>query len=151
MNKTSKLLIQLPEFSTTKKIVHTFHVAAKLSIGYDMIIGLDLLNDLGVIIDFEKKVLTWDGTDVEMPQRKNVPVQELRTLLAESVEPKSTKTISRRAIHILDAEYKKANLEEIVQERTPLLNVKQKTALLKLLQKYEILFDGKLGDFKCHQ
>ena len=87
-----------------------------------MIIGLDLLNDLGVVIDFEKKVLTWDGTDVEMPQRKNITVQELRTLLAESVEPKSTASIKRRAIHILDAEYKKANLEEIVQQRTPLLN-----------------------------
>ena len=90
-----------------------------------MIIGLDLLNDLGVVIDFEKKVLTWDGTDVEMPQRKNVTVQELCTLLAESVEPKSTKTISRRAIHILDAEYKKANLEAIVQEHTQLLDEKQ--------------------------
>ena len=129
-NKTSKLLVQLPEFSTTKKIVHTFHVAEKLSLGYDMIIGLDLLNDLGVVIDFEKKVLTWDGTDVEMPQPKNITVQELRTLLAESVEPKSTASINRRAIHILDAEYKKANLDELFQQRTPLLNEEQNNELL---------------------
>ena len=31
------------------------YVEEKVRLGYDMIIGLDLLNDLGVIIDFEKK------------------------------------------------------------------------------------------------
>ena len=39
---------------------------------YDMIIVLDLLLELGVIIDFLKKTLSWDGTTIEMPSEHEV-------------------------------------------------------------------------------
>ena len=93
--------------------VHNFHVSRDLALNYDMIIGLDILNELGIIVDFASKVLTWEGTDVEMPVRANIPTEELRTLLEETVEPQSTRSIRKRAIEILDAHYAKANLDEI--------------------------------------
>jgi hypothetical protein len=47
---------------------------------------------------------------------------------------------------ILDAKYKKANLEEIATSADHLTNSEQ-TSLLNLLKKYEDLFDGMLGTF----
>ena len=108
-----KIVFQLPEFSTKKKIVHNFHVSRDLALNYEIIIGLDVLNELGIIVDFASKVLTWEGTDVEMQVRANIPTEELRTLLEETMEPHSTRSIRKRAIEILDAQYAKANLTEI--------------------------------------
>ena len=59
-----QLVFQLPEFSSKKKIVHNFHVTQGMALTYDMIIGRDLLNELGIVVDFAQKVLTWEGTDV---------------------------------------------------------------------------------------
>ena len=33
---------------------------------YDMIIGRDILGHMGMLIDFEKQVMTWDGQNVAM-------------------------------------------------------------------------------------
>ena len=52
-----------------------------------------------------------------------------------------------RVKHILDAKYEKANLVEVSQKNKS-LNKQQQRLLLKLLLKYEHLFDGKLGVWK---
>jgi hypothetical protein len=46
----------------------------------------------------------------------------------------------------LDAEYKPAVLQEVTQMCTN-LNTEEQYQLIKLLQKYEHLFDGTLGEF----
>ena len=48
----------------------------------------------------------------------------------------------------MDAKYKKANLPEVVKNNCKHLNAAEREELLKLLQKYEELFDGTLGDWK---
>eukprot|EP00957_Ditylum_brightwellii_P018867 1418245-Ditylum_brightwellii.AAC.1 len=55
---------------------------------------------------------------------------------------------AKRTNAILDAKYKKANLEHIVKN-VKSLNTKQQKALIKLLKTYETLFNGTLGDFDC--
>ena len=52
----------------------------------------------------------------------------------------------QRMTDILDAKYKKANLDEIAANADHLTNSEQES-LLKLLKKYEDLFDGTLGTF----
>lgn len=146
-NKKRQVVFQLPEFSSKKKIVHNFHVTQDMALNYDMIIGLDVLNELGIIVDFAQKVLTWEGTDVEMLVRANVPTEELRTLLEETVEPHSTRSIRKQALDILDAQYAKANLDDISKEASH-LSPDNRSVLLQLLQKYKMLFDGTLGEFK---
>ena len=47
---------------------------------------------------------------------------------------------------ILDAKYEKADLEKIVDESTHLPNT-EREKLLAVLQKYEVLFDGTLGQW----
>ena len=59
----------IPEFSIRKIILHYFQIVnneGKSGIGYDMIIGRDLMVQLGLLGDFKLQVLQWDGTTVPM-------------------------------------------------------------------------------------
>jgi hypothetical protein len=51
-----------------------------------------------------------------------------------------------RSTKILGAEYKTAILEEVTQMCTN-LNTEEQHQLLELLQKYDLLLDGTLGEF----
>jgi hypothetical protein len=51
---------------------------------------------------------------------------------------------------ILDAKYEKANLRAIVEDDCKKhLSAPKKASLLELLQEFEELFDGTLGDWDC--
>ena len=67
-----------------------------------------------------------------------------------SKEPKSTLEATERLIHILDAKYEKANLRAIVTGNCTHLSDPEQTKLLELLQEFEELFNGKLGDWDCN-
>ena len=54
----------MPELSSSKIINHRFHVdndKIESSIWYDMIIGLDLMVQLGLTTKFKRQVLQWYG------------------------------------------------------------------------------------------
>jgi hypothetical protein len=64
------------------------------------------------------------------------------------MEPHSTQDATKRATRILDTKYKKADLQLIVRHNCKHLSTNQQKKLLQLLKKYELLFDGTLGDWK---
>jgi hypothetical protein len=64
------------------------------------------------------------------------------------MEPQSTQDTTRCAKRILGARYKKTDLHSIVRVDCKHLNSDQQKTLLQLLKKYELLFDGTLGDWK---
>ena len=49
---------------------------------------------------------------------------------------------------ILDANYKKADLQAVVRDNCPHLEPSEQQKLLECLQRFEALFDGTLGDWK---
>ncbi len=59
-------------------------------------------------------------------------------------EPKSTEEATQHVIHILDAKYKKADLQSVVDTNCPHISLPDQNKLLDLLTKYEDLFDGTL-------
>jgi hypothetical protein len=65
-----------------------------------------------------------------------------------AMEPQSTQDATKHATGILDANYKKADLQLVVRDNCKHLKVDQQKQLLQLLMKYESLFDGTLGDWK---
>ena len=73
--------------------------------------------------------------------------KEIKATFMRSVEPKATQEETERVIKILDSNYKKADLEEVV-DKADNLNDKQKEQLLLLLRELEELFDGTLGRWK---
>jgi hypothetical protein len=64
------------------------------------------------------------------------------------MEPHSTQDATKHVTRILDAKYKKADLQSIVRDNCKHLSTNQQKRLLQLLKKYELFFDGTLGDWK---
>jgi hypothetical protein len=65
-----------------------------------------------------------------------------------AMEPQSTQDATKHVTQILDTKYQKADLHSIVRNNCKHLSADQQKKLLQLLQKYESLFDGTLGDWK---
>ena len=147
----AKVYFTLPEFSESKIINHLFRVDETngKNIGYDAIIGRDIMSVIGMKIDFQAQTLKWDKTDVSMKhphelERKVSRLKDLRSTITVIEEPKATQEATDRVMRILESNYQKANLEEIASQANSLTPV-QKGQLLQLLHRYKDLFDGTLG------
>jgi hypothetical protein len=65
-----------------------------------------------------------------------------------AMEPQSTQDTTQCAMRNLDAKYNKADLRSVVMDNCKHLSAKQQKKLLRLLKKYESLFESTLGDWK---
>ena len=110
-----------------------------------MIIGRDLLHELGIDILFSKAEMVWDNATVPMQS-----INKLTGNWAEEIEhevmfaPDPLTTDAERIQSIVDAKYSKQDLPSIAKECT-LLSEDEQELLLQLLQKFDHLFDGTLG------
>ncbi len=110
------------------------------------------MKEYGIIFDFKVKMITVD--EVKLPIQNINYLQGSSTLCvlmlnhSIAMEPQSTQDATKRVTRILDAKYQKADLQTIVQDNCKHLNTDQQKKLLKLLTKYELLFDGTLGDWR---
>ena len=66
-----------------------------------------------------------------------------------SKEPRSLLEATEHIIHILDAKYEQADLRAIVNDNCTHLSSPEQAKLLELLQDFEELFNGTLGDWDC--
>ena len=143
---TSKCRIQfsLPELSPTRLVTWPVHVDINDRIPYDMIIGRDLRSELGIMLDFSHHTIHWD--DAEIPMHHIDDTHEDAYHLAQIDSP-AVNDATDRIKRLLDAKYKPADLQEIVNECQH-LNTEEKLKLYELLNKYKDLFDGTLGHWK---
>ena len=118
---------------------------------FDLIIGTKSMKELDIILNFNKQEITIDEIALPMRDITNLPLPKRQGLdfknLASSMEPSSTEQATQRVVHILDANYKKADLPEVVKTCTHLSQHEQ-NELLEVLLEFEDLFDGTLGDWK---
>ena len=144
----------MPEFSGSKISHHRFHVyndEGKSGIGYYMIIGRDLMVQLGLTADFKRQVLQWDSTTVHIKDPRNLIGQsdltkrEMREVVMQTEEPASTRETTDRMVKIIDSTYEKADLKQLVNDSH--LNAEERSFLLSLLEDFENLFDGTLGNW----
>jgi hypothetical protein len=120
---------------------------------FDLILGTKTLNELGIILNFKHKMITIDEIELPMRSIEQLPTSRKRALtlsnsLARSKEPSSTEQATQRVVRILDANYKKADLQAIVDTNCLHLSSHDQDLLLKLLTDFEPLFDGTLGAWK---
>jgi hypothetical protein len=119
---------------------------------YDLILGVKTMKKYGIILDFKDKMITIDEVKLLLQNinylqgSSTLPALKLNHSLA--VELQSTQDATKHVTRILDAKYQKADLQSIVRDNCNHLNADQQKKLLQLLQKYELLFDGTLGDWK---
>ena len=147
----------MPEFSISKIINHRFHVdnyKGESGVGYDMIIGRDLMVQLGLTANFKRQFLQWYGATVYMKQpsgllgQANLTKRDMREVVMQTAEPASTIEATDRMVKILDSTYVnvKADLNQLSDNATQ-LNAEERTQLLSLLEDFEDLFGVTLGDW----
>jgi hypothetical protein len=106
----------------------------------------------GIILDLKDKMITVDEVKLSMQNINYLQGSStLCTLKLNSLamEPHSTQDAIKHVTWIVDPKYKKADLKSIVRDNCKHLSADQQKKLqLHLLKKYELLFDGILGDWK---
>ena len=86
-----------------------------------------------------------------MKESKNLTGQsdltksEINEVVMQTAEPASTREATERMVKIPDSTYEKADLEQVVNASQ--MNSEEITLLLILIEDFEELFDGTLGDW----
>ena len=117
--KTCKINFSLPAFHEGRNISWTAFVdeTDKLSSRYDMIIGRDLLEELGMNFLFSTNLMEWDNASTPMLDPELFDQDNLDELAQELLymhDPDTTE--AERIQEILDAKYCKADLAKLSQE-----------------------------------
>ena len=146
----------MPEFSESKIINHSFRINQTKdhkygSLGYDMImiIGHNLLRKLGIQNDFANDLVHWGESKIPMKHSDFEPdtstsKKSIHKIIKQTVEPTATQEATEQVICILNSNYEKADLKEVVANAHQ-LNNEEKGQLLTLLRDFEDIFDGTLG------
>ena len=62
---TCEATFKLPELNQSAKIKTKLHVT-KMKGSYDVILGRDVLRELGIILDFQSETVTWNESTISM-------------------------------------------------------------------------------------
>ena len=107
----------MPDLSSSKIIEHRFHVDSnkgELGIGYYMIIGRDLMVQLGLSAEFKRQVLQCYDVTVPMKEPRSLLGKsgltscEMREVLMQNSETASTRKYTKILVKVLDITYAKA-------------------------------------------
>ncbi len=119
---------------------------------FDLIIGCNSMEMLGIVMDFKAKTITNDEIILPMKNISNLTnkskVKEawaINNVLAHELS--STEQATQYAVKILDANNQKADLRAVVSNCTQLNSI-EKSKLLELIKKFEPLFDRTLGHWR---
>jgi hypothetical protein len=97
-------------------------------------------------MNFNDHTVNWDTDTIPMKDRGTLSSEALIEVYMSANEPQTLRDEYSRDTKILDAEYKPASLDFVIKICEN-LHVKEQHQLKALLQKYEHLFDGTLGEF----
>ena len=110
-----------------------------------MIIGRDLLAELGINFMFKEQLMEWDNATTPMQDPSQFNEERIDNLEHELLYMHYPDTTEAERIQaILNAKYCQADLLKLTQECDQ-LDKEEQQKLLVFLQKYEHLFDGTVG------
>ena len=106
----------MPDFSSIKIINHRFHVnydKVELVVGYDIIIGRDLMIKIALTAYFQRQSLKWYVATVPIKEpsgllgKLDLSKHEMREVLMHTAKPASTKEATEILVKILFSTYVK--------------------------------------------
>ncbi len=136
---TCKTQFTIPELHDNRMIEWDFHVTKSMG-AYDMIIGREMMEDLGIDIRFSDHTIQWDNSEMPFKDMANDNLAETYHI----DDPESIKNSIERTKTILDNDYAIADLRKVAEDQTHLTPDEQKE-LEVVLREFEDLFDGTLG------
>jgi hypothetical protein len=108
---------------------------------YDLILGTETMKEFGIILNFRDKMITFGEIILPMRNINNLQgssiLRALRHNHSLAMEPQITQDATKRATQILDAKYRKADLQSVVRDDCKHLSADQQKKLL-LLQLHKI-------------
>jgi hypothetical protein len=112
---------------------------------YDMLMGMDLMTSIGVTVECEQRCIRWGGTEIPLKTRNTLNNDEILHMLYHAAnEPDILQEAEKRQNRILDAEYRKVELDPFVEELKH-LTMDKKQILGNTLKKFPTLFGGGLA------
>ena len=139
--KKVKAQFTIPELHDNRLIEWDLHVTKDLG-SYDMILGRDILEFLGIDVRFSNMTVEWGTSTMPFKESDSTPLDSYHV-----DDPSGIEERVNRVKEILEAKYEPADLEQICSAQDQ-LQVEQQKKLLALLQKYSELFDGTLGTWQ---
>ncbi len=118
-----------------------------LSSNYQMILGRDLISELGLVLDFNDHGIIYRHLTLPMESSKGEKAINFTTNIKE---PQATQEAVDRIKDILDAKYALVSCQQIL-DNSPHLTDNQKATLKPVLEKHKELFDGTFGKWKGFQ
>ena len=147
-NRTALLEFKFPELSNNKTVTWICHVDDTTKSGdasYDMIIGMDLMTEIGITVDTNNKVIRWESSEIPLKQRGQLnDTFSINALYQQTQDTAAVKEAEERHTRILDADYSKVDLSEFVQELKH-LSPSEQIQLKNTLERHKPLFQGGLG------
>jgi len=131
----------LPQFTRRRKFNFKAHqIVSDSKSMYDIIMGRDILQQIGLDILYSSNEFCWDEIKVPMTPRGYWTKQSVKQFDEYEDTEKAEEAF------LLDAKYGKVDLKKVVEEQTH-LNEENKKILLELLQQFEGIFQGTLGRY----
>ena len=117
--KTVKAKFKLPEFFQNCDIQWKLHVdqSDPKDTAYDMIIGRDILHELGIDLLFSQGVMQWEGATVPMRDPKwlnSKHIEQLEDEIFAMEDPLTTE--AERIQSIIDVKYAPQDVDKIVED-----------------------------------
>jgi hypothetical protein len=116
----SLLDFKFREISTSKVVTWQAHVDDKTSIKeatYDTIMGMDLMTSIGITVNCEQRCIRWGGTKIPLKTRATLNYNEsLHMLYHAADKPDILQEAENSQNRILDADYRKGEVDPYVQE-----------------------------------
>jgi DNA-binding transcriptional regulator YhcF (GntR family) len=109
-----------------------------------MIVGRDLLQELGIVLHFADQTIVWGHASTSM---KNYQPLESNDIVAMVSESPAVVKATERMKQILEAKYEQVDIKEMVTRCKHLSNTEQQQ-LFAVLSRFQSLFDGTLGHWK---
>jgi hypothetical protein len=110
-----------------------------------MITGMYLMTSIGITVDCEQICIRWGGTEIQLKTRTTFNDNVILHMLYHAAnEPDILQESGKRQHRILDADYRKVEVDPYVQELAHLTK-DEKQVLGETLKKSPTLFGGGLG------
>ena len=131
----------IPELNDQRLVKAYVHDTPQ-DMSYDIIIGQDLMQEMGIDLLNSTKTIKWDDQEISMRPRSTTVNEMMQTV----EDPPAVQAETKRIEKILDAKYEPADLKQVAKD-IPELSKEDRDEIYRILKKYEILFDGRLGKY----
>ena len=147
-NRKALIDFSFPELSDQRNVTWVCHVDAKTdpkTARYDMIVGLDLMTEIGIYVDTDEKLIKWKGQSTPLKKLGTLQDPDVRNELFHLVANELSSTVlseaEARQDRILDADYSAVDLDSYVAELQH-LTITEQSQLLTVLRGHSTLFSG---------